>query len=292
MSELKQWWQALRENQSGLRIRDAAAQLGVSEAALLETRIGDGVERLAVRIDALCATLPHLGTVTSLIRNESAVHEKDVAFLEATRTGHEIRFAGDSFDLTLIPSSVAHAFYVEDANPKGQLRSVQLFDAAGAALWKIYARDKADHAAFERLLAELAWPAEVEAMPFARPAAVSPASAPAVRPIDLEAMLLAVAAEAIPVRLAAANLGVTQSHRGKLVRIVRMGSWLNVLDPGFDWHLNEKLLSGGSIAFGEDPHLSLQLAEGGEAARLEADAEATPAQRAAWRGILEKAAAS
>src|SRR5580765_1476969 len=72
MSELKQSWQALRESQSGLRIRDAAVQLGVSEAALLETRIGEGVARLAVRIDALRAALPYLGTVMSLVRNESA----------------------------------------------------------------------------------------------------------------------------------------------------------------------------------------------------------------------------
>ena len=43
MNELKQQWHSLRESQPGLRIRDAAFRLGVPEAALLETRIGDGV---------------------------------------------------------------------------------------------------------------------------------------------------------------------------------------------------------------------------------------------------------
>lgn len=292
MSELKQRWQALRESQSGLRIRDAAAQLGVSEAALLETRFDEGVKRLAVRVDALCAALPHLGTVMSLIRNESAVHEKDIAFGAGHSADGEIRFAGDDFDVTVIPSAVAHAFYVEDANPKGQLRSIQLFDAAGGALWKIYARDKADHAAFERLLAELAWPDVVEPIPFSRPGAAPADMARAGSPVDLQAVLEALAAEAVPVRFEVANHGVRQSHRGPLVRIVRMGPWLNVLDPGFDLHLNEKPLSGGSIALSERPRLTLHLAAGGEAAKLEADDAATPAQQAAWRGILEKAASS
>ncbi|MGJ4854595.1 ChuX/HutX family heme-like substrate-binding protein [Labrys sp. La1] len=292
MSELKQRWQALRESQSGLRIRDAAAQLGVSEAALLETRIDEGARRLAVRVDALCAALPHLGTVMSLIRNESAVHEKDVAFPAGAESDGEIRFAGEGFSLTLIPSSVAHAFYVEDANPKGPLRSIQLFDAAGGALWKIYARDKADHAAFERLLAELAWPDGVQPIPFSRPASASTDAAPAGNPTDLQAVLEAAAAEAIPVRLEVANHGVRQSHRGPLARIVRMGPWLNVLDPGFDWHLNEKPLSGGSIELGDRPILVLHLASGGEAARLQADDGATADQQASWRGILEKAVTS
>ncbi|MBP0580021.1 hypothetical protein J8I29_11935 [Labrys sp. LIt4] len=275
-----------------MRIRDAAAQLGVSEAALLETRIGDGVKRLSVRIDALCAALPHLGTVMSLIRNESAVHEKDVAFPTATSSDGEIRFNGPGFDLTLIPSSVAHAFYVEDANPKGPLRSIQLFDAAGGALWKIYARDKADHAAFERLLADLAWPEDVQPISFSRPAATAADPAPAGAPVGLQALLEAAAAEAIPVRLEVANHGVRQSHCGPLVRIVRMGPWLNVLDPGFDWHLNEKPLSGGSIEPGDRPSLVLHLASGGEAARLQADTGATADQLAAWRGILQKVVTS
>lgn len=292
MSELKQRWQALRESQSGLRIRDAAAQLGVSEAALLETRIDEGVRRLAVRIDALCAALPHLDTVMSLIRNESAVHEKDVAFPAGVTSDGAIHFAGEGFDLTLIPSMVAHAFYVEDANPKGALRSIQLFDAAGGALWKIYARDKADHAAFERLLAELAWPEDVQPISFSRPAAASADAAPAGNPVDLQAVLEAAAAEAIPVMLEVANHAVRQSHRGPLVRIVRMGPWLNVLDPGFDWHLNENPLSGGSIELGGKPNLVLHLASGGEAARLRADDGATADQQAVWRGILEKAATS
>lgn len=297
MSELKQRWQALRETQSGLRIRDAATQLGVSEAALLETRIGEGVARLSVRADALCAALPDLGTVMSLVRNDAAVHEKDVAFAPGIEKDGSVHFVGSDFSLTVLPPTLAHAFYVEDANPKsllpkGLLRSIQFFDAAGGALWKIYARDKADHAAFERLLAELAWPQHVEAMPFTRPATISPDATPPGRPVNLQIALEAIAAQGVPVVLEVANHGVRQSHRGGLVRIVRMGPWLNVLDPGFDWHLNESGLTGATVEPGDAPSLVLYLAKGGEAARLTASAQATPEQQSAWRGILERAMAS
>ncbi|GLS22537.1 hypothetical protein GCM10007874_55550 [Labrys miyagiensis] len=97
MSELKQRWQALREGRSGVRIRDTAAQLGVSEAALLETRIGDGVARLAVRADRLCAALPHLGTVMSLVRNDAAIHEKDIAFRAGIEQEGRLYFEGEGF---------------------------------------------------------------------------------------------------------------------------------------------------------------------------------------------------
>ncbi len=292
MSELKQRWQALREAQAGLRIRDAATQLGVSEAALLETRMGEGVARLSAHVDTLCAALPHLGTVMSLIRNDAAVHEKDTAFNSGTRRDGRIAFEADDFSLTLLPSAVAHAFYVEDTSPKGLLRSIQLFDAAGGALWKIYARDKADHAAFERLLSALAWPRHVKAMPFTRPA-MAPSKAVAPRaPVNLQSVLENTAAEEIPVAIEVANDGVSQSHRGRLIRIVRMGPWLNVLDPGFDWHLNEGSLAGVSTGPEHDSQLVLRLSAGGEAARLSAAPQASPPQRAAWRSIVERAAAS
>ena len=115
MNELKQQWTSLREAQPGLRIRDAAFRLGVPEAALLETRTGDGVRRLRADVRAICAALPKLGTVMSLVRNEAAVHEKDVAFGPADGTEDALRFEGGTFVLAVDPAAIAHAFHVEDA---------------------------------------------------------------------------------------------------------------------------------------------------------------------------------
>lgn len=44
--QLKEKWNALRDEQSFLRIRDTERMLGVSEVELLVTRCRDGVTRL------------------------------------------------------------------------------------------------------------------------------------------------------------------------------------------------------------------------------------------------------
>ena len=43
--ELAERWQALKQDNPNVRIRNAAEVLGVSEAELLATRIGQGVTR-------------------------------------------------------------------------------------------------------------------------------------------------------------------------------------------------------------------------------------------------------
>ncbi|MDQ0391576.1 ChuX/HutX family heme-like substrate-binding protein [Labrys monachus] len=286
MNELKQQWQGLREAQPGLRIRDAAFRLGVAEAALVETRIGDGVRRLRADVRQICAALPELGVVMSLVRNQAAVHEKDIAFAPAAATGGTIGFSGGEFALEVAPAAIAHAFYVEDANPRGRLRSIQLFDASGEAAWKIYARDKADHAAFGRLVDGLASDDGSPAS-FARPA-VSPGPAgPAAPELRLQPMLERIAGEGLPLSLDVANPAVRQRHRGPVHRIVRMGSWLNVLDPGFDWHLDEGALSMARVTVeGGMPRLVLGLSGGGEAAILSLGEGAASGQEAAWRDIM------
>ena len=66
-----------------------------------------------------------------------------------------------------------------------------------------------------------------------------------------------------------------------------MGPWLNVLDPGFDWHLNESGLSGGCV----DPEAGsviLHMVGGGQAAKLSGCPMATAEQQVTWRNLLEK----
>ena len=291
MNELKQQWRTLRATQPGLRIRDAALRLGVCEAALLETRIGDGVRRLKADVREICAALPGLGTVMSLVRNQAAVHEKDIAFGRPAVSDDAAGFSGEDFSLELAPAAIAHAFHVEDAGPKGRLRSIQLFDAAGDAAWKIYARDKADQAAFERLVEGLAVDGSFAAV-FIRPAARAAAvESPPVTPgLQLQSLLERAAEHALPLRLDVANHVVRQGHRGPVHRIVRMGSWLNVLDPGFDWHLDENGLAATGIEAGDaGPRLVLRMKDGGEAAVLAPDDAATDDQKAMWHEIAGRA---
>lgn len=46
-------------------------------------------------------------------------------------------------------------------------------------------------------------------------------------------------AEKMPIMIFAGNRGNIQIHQGKVRTIRQMGSWLNVLDPDFNMHLNE-----------------------------------------------------
>src|SRR5690606_31547616 len=81
---LYQAWQALRVEQPRLRARDAAAQLAVSEAELVASRLGWGVQRLRPDWAGLLPALGELGHVMALTRNEHCVHERKGHYREVT----------------------------------------------------------------------------------------------------------------------------------------------------------------------------------------------------------------
>lgn len=55
-------------------------------------------------------------------------------------------------------------------------------------------------------------------------------------------ILQVASAEKMPIMIFAGNKGNIQIHQGKVRTIRQMGSWLNVLDPDFNMHLNEDLI--------------------------------------------------
>lgn len=61
----------------------------------------------------------------------------------------------------------------------------------------------------------------------------------AVDPADCQSLLRAAAAEGVPIMVCVGNEGVVQIHTGPIRKVVVMGPWLNVLDPGFNLHLRE-----------------------------------------------------
>ncbi|KXK23312.1 MAG: heme ABC transporter, partial [Bacteroidetes bacterium OLB12] len=64
-----------RNQKPSLRIRDCAQELGVSEAELLATTVGDYTIKLEGDWTKLVERLPDLGRVMSLTRNEGCVLE-------------------------------------------------------------------------------------------------------------------------------------------------------------------------------------------------------------------------
>ena len=73
---LKEIWEKFQAANPRVRIRDAARQLGVSEAELLATATGETVVRLNDDFAAMLHELDALGYVMALTRNEEIVHER------------------------------------------------------------------------------------------------------------------------------------------------------------------------------------------------------------------------
>ena len=164
----------LRARGGSLRMRDAAAALGVPEAALVEARRRTGAAVRLARPDAaegfgrVLARLPEAGEVMALTRNETAVHEKVGRFAPPGIDGALGQVVGD-IDLRLFLQHWRWGYALSE----GGHRSLQFFDAAGAAIHKVYRREATDAAAFEAIVAAFA---DADAAP-ARFEAAAPAEA-------------------------------------------------------------------------------------------------------------------
>ncbi|MBZ4376905.1 hemin-degrading factor [Corallococcus sp. AS-1-6] len=155
LAALRERWQALREAEPRLRIRDAAERLGVSEAELLVTGVSGELVRLEPRFDVLLPRLESLGRVMALTRNASAVHEKKGVYRNVELHGARALVLDEDIDLRLFLSRWCFVFALRE-DLSGQVRrGFQVFDAAGTAVHKIYLQDDANVAAFEGLVREL-----------------------------------------------------------------------------------------------------------------------------------------
>ncbi len=149
-------WNALKAAQPKLRIRNAAAELAVSEAELLATQMGTSVTRLTVdKWNDLFGQLDKLGTVMSLTRNDDAVHEKHGEFLNVQIMGPMGLINNDLIDLRMFMWRWKFAFAVADATDRGTRYSLQMFDSQGAATLKVFLTDASNVEAYHEIVASL-----------------------------------------------------------------------------------------------------------------------------------------
>lgn len=154
-AELRQRFEAAR--QGGLRHREAAASLGLSEgeaAALHSAAAGIGADAPGLRsvrlrgpwLDLLRALEP-CGPLMALTRNEAAVHEKTGPYTGLAAQGPVALALGDDIDLRLFFNhwKAGYALH-EPARQAGgtPTLSLQFFDAHGTAVHKIYPRAGTD----------------------------------------------------------------------------------------------------------------------------------------------------
>ncbi|WP_407481990.1 hemin-degrading factor [Elizabethkingia meningoseptica] len=285
VGDLKERWDNLKAENPHLRIRNAADQLGVSEADLLVTNIGEGVTVLKPDFAGILTDVEQLGKVMALTRNNECVHERKGTYLNGDFSNpHAQLFVGEDIDLRIFLNSWKHAFAVVE----GDKKSLQFFGKDGLALHKIYltkfsnteafgslvekykAEDQNQEFVFEALTpkavekpdAEIdvesfrkAWSELKDTHDFfsmtkkfgvSRTQALRLASDEFVKKIDPKkvVMLLETAAERhLPIMVFVGNRGIIQIHTGEVEKVLWYNSWINVMDPDFNLHLDTEKIA-------------------------------------------------
>ena len=148
INELKEKWETLKAENPHLRIRNAAEQLGVSEAELLATNVGNGVTVLTSDFSDLLQEVVKLNKVMALTRNDECVHERKGVYLNPDFSSpHAQLFVGEDIDLRIFISSWKFGFSVVE----GDRKSLQFFGKDGLALHKIYLTKDSSEAEFDVL---------------------------------------------------------------------------------------------------------------------------------------------
>jgi putative hemin transport protein len=149
VNNLKEKWEALKAENPHLRIRNVAAELGVSEAELLATGVGEGIAVLRPEFQDILTEAEQLGKVMALTRNEECVHERKGTYLNGDFSSpHAQLFVGEDIDLRIFLNHWKFAFAVVE----GDKKSLQFFGKDGLALHKIYLTKDSHEAAFDTIV--------------------------------------------------------------------------------------------------------------------------------------------
>lgn len=149
VNDLKSKWEALKAENPHVRIRNAAVELGVSEAELLITSIGEGVNVLKPEFQNILTEVEQLGKVMALTRNDECVHERKGTYLNGDFSSpHAQLFVGEDIDLRIFLSAWKFAFGVVE----GDRKSLQFFGKDGLALHKIYLTKDSNAEAFDAIV--------------------------------------------------------------------------------------------------------------------------------------------
>lgn len=150
---LKSQWEALKAENPHLRIRNAAEQLGVSEAELVATSTGETVTRLRPEFAAILTEVEKLGKVMALTRNDECVHERKGVYLNPDFSSPFAGlFVSEDIDLRIFLSHWDKAFAVSETSEHGDRKSLQFFGKDGLAIHKIYLTKDSNAEAFDALV--------------------------------------------------------------------------------------------------------------------------------------------
>ncbi|MFL1405755.1 hemin-degrading factor [Marinobacter sp. M1N3S26] len=150
---LRERWQTLLADNPGMRIRQAADQLGVSEMDLVRLRPSQELAPLTPDFAGLMQEMTSVGPVMILARNDQVVHEVTATFGDFTVGGSgTMGLAVGDIDVRVFFGQWAHGFHVREQVRSGNRESLQFFDRHGVAIQKIYRVDDTDGDAWNALV--------------------------------------------------------------------------------------------------------------------------------------------
>lgn len=169
-ASLKNVWIDFHKENPRVRIRDAARQLQTTEAEIIASFAGSSALRLKNDFGALIKRMPGLGNVMVLTRNDYAVHERKGIFENVSADNPHVGLVvGKDIDLRIFFAAWKFAFAVFENEAAAFKKSIQVFDAQGVAIIKIYLQQDSDEAAFENLVREFSEPEQVTTLNIAPP---------------------------------------------------------------------------------------------------------------------------
>ncbi len=153
---LKKRHQQLQVCKPGLRARDAAQQLAVSECELLTSRLGDGATRLLDDAETILNQLLLLGEVMALTRNDECVHERKGIYNNPSFFNQDQielgLFVNSDIDLRLFMAHWKYCFACVEPLQQGLRKSIQFFDKSGMAVHKVYLTPNSNEFAYDLLV--------------------------------------------------------------------------------------------------------------------------------------------
>ncbi|MBA4054235.1 MAG: hemin-degrading factor [Marivirga sp.] len=160
-SSLREAWRGIQQAKPGIRIREAAKDLGASEADLLATTLGEQVVRLQGPWPEFLESFKTLGKVMSLTRNDACILEHKGTFQKIDLIGngsHAMATVIGPIETRVFFNAWKFAFAVTEEKSDRLLKSIQVFDRSGEAITKIYLQEKSDEKAYEKIISDFRSP--------------------------------------------------------------------------------------------------------------------------------------
>lgn len=153
-TELTLSYKAYTVGNTKSRQRDIARALFVSEAALIDEQCGVQSVRLRKEFRPIIESLPKLGYIMTLMRNDCAVHERKGIYQNVRIKGAMGLVIADDrkIDLRLFLSKWAHGYAVREETDSVERYSLQFFDESGIAIQKIYLQPESNFQEYQLLL--------------------------------------------------------------------------------------------------------------------------------------------